>query len=452
VNATAATSEPGGAREWWFVLVLCAAAVLSIIDRGILSIVVDPVRADLGLTDTQIGLLQGVAFGLFYATAGLPLGLAADRYHRRNLIIAGITVWSLATLASGFARDFGDLFTARLLVGFGEAALAPAAVSLIADLFAPGRRGRAMGLYMAGQAIAQGLAILLTARIVAAAEAGQFEWLGLARAVAPWRTAFIVFGIAGLVLACVLLSCTEPPRRGAAATAGTLSQQGRAAFAALRGRWPLLLPLYLGFATAFAAAYGAAAWQPTMLIRVFEVPVAVLGNQLGLMTMAFSMAGPLLGGWLVDRAVRRRGAAGPLRLLVFVPLLALPSGLAVLAPGAFSAMLLVASKGAIFAVIGLGVLTTLQSQLPPRVRGVGVGLTGVVNTLVGAFSGPLLVALLTDRVFADDQRVGQSLAWVIVPALLCAALLFALAARSLDRESGAELAAAAGERQRDDDP
>ncbi|MEZ5459297.1 MAG: MFS transporter [Steroidobacteraceae bacterium] len=114
-----------------------------------LSIVVDPVRADLGLTDTQIGLLQGVAFGLFYATAGLPLGLAADRYHRHNLIIAGITVWSLATLASASRATSAGCSPARLLVGFGEAALAPAAVSLIANLFAPGDRGRAMGLYMA---------------------------------------------------------------------------------------------------------------------------------------------------------------------------------------------------------------------------------------------------------------------------------------------------------------
>lgn len=430
VAADAQGGARDGAREWWFVVVLCAAAILSIIDRGILSIVVDPVRADLGLTDTQIGLLQGLAFGLFYATAGLPLGLAADRYHRRNLIIAGITVWSCATLASGFARDFGDLFTARLLVGFGEAALAPAAVSLIADLFMPGRRGRAMGLYMAGQAIAQGLAILLTARIVAAAAAGQFEWLGLARAMAPWRTAFIVFGLAGLLLAGLLLTCSEPPRRGATAAAGTLAGQGREALATWRSQWRLLLPLYLGFATAFAAAYGAAAWQPTMLLRVFEVPVATLGDQLGAMTMAFSMAGPLLGGWLVDRAVRRHGSRGPLRLLRFVPLLAIPSGLAVLAPGGFTAMLLVASKGAIFAVIGLGVLTTLQSQLAPRMRGVGVGLTGVVNTLVGAFSGPLLVALLTDRVFADPRAVGASIAWVVVPALLAAAALFALAARA----------------------
>ena len=162
--------EPVSSKQaWWFVAVLCAAAILSIIDRGILNLVVDPVRADLGLTEVQIGLLQGLAFGLFYATAGLALGVAVDRHSRRLLIIAGITIWSLATIAAGFTRNFEELFVTRLLVGFGEAALAPAAISLIADLFPTERRGRPMGSADTGQAIADGLAILLTGLVLATA-------------------------------------------------------------------------------------------------------------------------------------------------------------------------------------------------------------------------------------------------------------------------------------------
>ena len=157
------------------VLVLAFAGVVSVLDRTILNVIVDPVRADLGLSDVQISVLQGLAFGLFYATVGLPLGLTVDRYARRSLVIAGIIVWSLATLVSGFAQTFEQLFAARLLVGLGEAVLSPAAISLIADLFPPTTRGRPISLFLMGQAAANGLGISVTSFVTnaAAAEIGR---------------------------------------------------------------------------------------------------------------------------------------------------------------------------------------------------------------------------------------------------------------------------------------
>ncbi len=420
------------ARAWWFVALLCVASLLSVIDRGILNLVVDPLRSDLKLNDVQIGLLQGLAFGLIYAFGGVALGAVADRYSRRNLIIVGIVIWSLATFAAGLARNFGELFAARVIVGLGEAALAPAAVSLIADLFAADRRGRPMGLYMTGQAIANGIAITLTGLVIAAAAAHRFDGFGLPTDIAPWRVTFMLCGASGLVLVLALFTCREAPRAHRS-KAPTLLAQGRETLHYLIDRRRFFVPLYLGFASCFTAAYGAAAWSPAMLGRVFGLGPAQLAQILGPLAVIFAAAGPLLGSMFIDPLVRRYGDQGRLLLVAGVTLLAIPSGLAVLASDGKVAALIVASSSAIYPLIGLCVITTLQSQWPAPMRGLGVALTGLFNTVIGAVTGPLLIALLTERVFRDPAQVGRSIAFVIVPALLFAMAMFVVAARAVDR-------------------
>ena len=150
---------PSRWQAWLTIGLLFLASIVSVIDRQILSVVTDPVRAELAISDVQISLLQGIAFGLFYATMGVWLGLVADRTNRRNLIIFGIMLWSVATLGGGIAANFGQFFVSRMLVGLGEASLSPAAISLIADLFAPGKRGRPIGVFLMGQAVANGIAL-----------------------------------------------------------------------------------------------------------------------------------------------------------------------------------------------------------------------------------------------------------------------------------------------------
>ncbi len=420
------------ARAWWFVALLCFASLLSVIDRGILNLVVDPLRSELNLNDVQIGLLQGLAFGLIYAIGGVALGAVADRYSRRNLIIFGIVIWSLATFAAGLARNFGELFAARVVVGLGEAALAPAAVSLIADLFPADRRGRPMGLYMTGQAIANGIAITLTGMVIAAAAAHRFDALGLAADISPWRVTFMLCGASGLVLVLLLFTCREAARAHRSA-APTLLAQGRETLIHLVERRHFFVPLYLGFASCFTAAYGAAAWSPAMLGRVFGLGPAQLAQVLGPLAVIFAAAGPLLGSVFIDPLVRRHGDQGRLMLVAAVTLLAIPSGLAVLASDGRTAALLVASSSAIYPLVGLCVITTLQSQWPAPMRGLGVALTGLVNTVIGAVSGPLLIALLTERVFRDPAQVGRSIAFVIVPALLFGIAMFVMAARAVNR-------------------
>ncbi|MEZ5498476.1 MAG: MFS transporter [Steroidobacteraceae bacterium] len=426
------------ASPWWFVTLLSLAAVLSIIDRGIINLVVDPLRAELGLSEVQVGALQGLAFGMIYAVGGLLLGMWVDRGNRRNLVIFGISVWSLATVAAGLARGFGEMFAARLIVGLGEAALAPAAISLIADLFPPHRRARPTGVFMAAQGVAFGIAISLTGMVIAAAAGNQFAVIGLPATLSPWRITFVLCGAAGFVLVLALATCREPARNSRDG-APDVRAQARAALRHGRDRWRFLLPLYLGFAVCFMAVYGAAGWNPTMLMRGFALTPSDLSATLGPLMVVFAAAGPLIGGAIIDPIVRRGGDRARLKLVAAVTLLAIPSGLATLAPSSAIAIGLVASGSAIYPFVGLGVLTCLQSQLPADMRGLGVAVTGLLNTFIGAIGGPLLIAWITERLLADTARVGESISFLVVPCLLLASTLFMVAARALPAEGPGEV-------------
>jgi MFS family permease len=414
------------------VALLFLAGVFSVIDRGVLNIVVDPVRRDLGIDDQQIALLQGLAFGLFYAFMGMPMGLLADRISRKSLVAAGIALWSAATIASGLAQSFGWLFAARLMVGLGEAALGPAAISLIADLFPPDRRGRPISLYMMGQGLAAGLSISLTGLILTGAASGAFSGLPLLQTLAPWRIAFVLFGAGGLgVAAMMALFTREPVRTGAGIPAAAKGVAGAAELAWLWRNRAVMLPLYFAFGICFTAAYGAGAWTPTLLLRGYGVSPAFLGTWLGPAAMAFAAIGPLTGGWLLDRSVRAGNDSARFRILTLAPLCAIPSALAVLAPDPRLAAIMIASSGAVYAAIGTVMFATLQTLVPANMRGTAISLTLVLNTLLGATCGPLLVATITERVFGDPAKVGWSIPMVVIPCVCLTCALYALARRNL---------------------
>lgn len=434
------TAVPAAARGWpnprsaWIMVgMLFLAGILSVIDRAALNILVDPVRQDLLISDEQVGLLQGFAFGLFYAFMGLPMGLLADRVPRRNLIVAGIALWSVATIGSGLAQTFGWLFTGRLMVGLGEAALGPAAISLIADLFAPERRGRPISVYMMGQGLANGIAISLTGLLVTAAGAGAFVGVPLLGQLVPWRTVFVVFGSTGLIVAIGLLLFTREPARHMQAVQGPARAPGAAEAAYLWRNKAVLLPLYFGFATAFVVAYGASSWAPTMLMRAYGATPAFLGAWLGPLSILFSAIGPLIGGTLLDRSMRSGQTMKRFAILAVAPMFALPSVLAVLAGELHAATILVASSSAVFSVVGTVMFATLQSVVPARMRGSSIALTLVLNTILGASLGPLMVASFTERVLHDPAQVGWSIAFVCTPFLLFAAGLYAMARRAMRR-------------------
>lgn len=423
---------PGFGPAWWLVGLLFLAGIFSVIDRAILNVVVDPVRQDLGINDEQIGLLQGLAFGIFYAVMGLPMGLLADRKSRKRLVIFGIALWSMATIASGYATSFGELFAARLMVGLGEAALGPCAISWIADMFPPEKRGRPISFYIMGQGLAGGISLSVTGGILTFAMAGGFAAVPVLAGMDAWRTTFVICGALGLLLALALLTTHEPERRNPVAVKQASSLlPGGAELAYLRRNAGVLVPLYLGFATCFMVAYGAGAWEPAMLMRSFDVAPSFLGIWLGPLTIVFAIAGPLLGGFFVDWTMKSKRYTTRFAFMALVPLIGIPGTLSVLAPTAETAAILIASKSAVFAVLGTIMLATLQAIVPAGMRGIAVSMTLILNTLIGAALGPLLIAAVTERVFGDPAMVGWSIAIICAPAFLVSALCYAIAWRNM---------------------
>ncbi|MEJ0047742.1 MAG: MFS transporter [Rhodospirillales bacterium] len=202
-----------------------------------LSLIVDPVRTELQIDDTGMSLLLGTAFALIYGIAGVPLGWLADRGSRRNLIVAGVAVWSVGTIGCGLAHNFAELFAARIVVGLGEAALSPAAISLISDYFPASKRGRAVGLYFTGICVGVGGSFLIGGAVINMVQAGVFA-LGPLSGLPAWRVVFFVIGVPSLLWSLAILAIREPARRMPAAPAdagaATTAADSRALWLAAR--------------------------------------------------------------------------------------------------------------------------------------------------------------------------------------------------------------------------
>lgn len=206
--------KPGalGAYRWYVALVLLFAYTVSFIDRQVIGLLVEPIKRDLLLTDTQFSLIAGFAFALFYATIGLLMGRAADRWNRRNLLLLGVLVWVPATAACGYATSFATLFVARALVAVGEAALNPAAYSLLIDYFPPHQRARAMSLYTSGVYLGSGLAFVVGGTVMAAAAGADQVALPVLGALRPWQATFVIVALPGVLVLALMLSVREPLR------------------------------------------------------------------------------------------------------------------------------------------------------------------------------------------------------------------------------------------------
>ena len=428
------TTVPGAwsraISAWFTVLMLCIAQVVSTIDRGMLALVVDPVRRDLGITDLQIAVLQGFAFSFLYVIAGIAMGLIADVVNRKRLLMAGILVWSAATLASGLAETFGHLFAARLFIGIGEAVLAPCAVTMIADLFPVSRRGKPMALYVFGSMIAFGVGSVITGFILEAAPQGLFDGIGFLEGRAPWRIAFILAGGSGLVLAAAFLPVKEPVR---AETRVIDEGSGglRDSIGVMLGNLQIYLPFFVALALFGVGISVVFYWGPVLLARVYDYPVDEVSKMLGFGHIAWAVAGAVAAGFLTDLVARRKGPAGLISLAAVIALLGIPTSLAVFAGNGPAAVVLLSGVTFASAIFGSAMLSVVAEVSPQRTRGLATALYAFFMTLIGASSGPLLVAYVTEQVFGSDNAVGLSIAIVGTISFAACALFAFMAARNL---------------------
>lgn len=408
---SASPSHPIGAplspqARWTLMICLLIAAVLSFVDRQILSLLVEPIKADFGISDSQVALLQGFAFAAFYAIAAVPFGWLSDRMSRKWLVVAGVFAWSLMTVLSGLARSFSALFAARIGVGVGEATLAPAAHSMIADAFPADHMPLAMSVYGMGVGIGAGLAFILGGQVVAWAINGPHVVLPGLEPFKPWHAAFILVGAPG-VLAAVLMAVVmrEPPRRHETVqAAGSIISFARA-------NAGLLGLMVLGLGSLTASGYASLAWLAAFFDRTFGWGADRAGLAIGSLLIFAGLPGALACGAVAARLTARGAPDGALTTMAIASAASAPFAvLAFLAPGPlWTIAWLVVPMAIGSSYVGLGP-AALQGITPPELRGRMAAWQLLLTGLIGMIVGPLSVALLTDILFQDEARLNWSLA------------------------------------------
>lgn len=431
-SATGADGDwPAPARGWIVVGLLALASVVSQFDRTVINLMVAPIKAEFGLNDTAFGALQGVAFGIFYVLACIPLGRLADNYSRRAIIGTCLLLWSLFACASGLARSYGQLFLTRIGVAVGEASLTPAGLSMLADHFPPDKLGRPVSGYLMSAPVGQGLAFIGGGSLLAALAGSSLLSTGLLAGLDPWQAAFIFVGAPGLLLVPLFFMVREPARRGRGA-AEVLS--ARDVMRLVGDRWRALVPMFIGFAMVLLVSYSVTIWTPAMLERTYGWGTAQIGLAFGLVLLLCGTAGVFTAGVLSDLVAARGHKDAPLRVAAGGFAVAGIAGtLAPLMPNAWAAL----------ALLGVTVFcgnmpfpcaaTSLQLIVPNRARAQVSAVYVTFTTLVGLAVGPTVVGVMTDYVFSDPADVRYSISVIVAVAAPVMVLMMLLAMRPYRR-------------------
>ena len=401
---------PSPLRAWMLVLLLTVAYVFSFIDRWILGLLIEPIKADMGLTDFQIGLMLGPAFAIFYATLGVPLGWAADHVKRVWIVAAGIIVWSMATAASGLAKTFPHLFVARMSVGVGEATLSPCAMSMITDSFPAEKRGLPIAFYSAALSVGAAIANLLGAAILTWANHTSSLSLPIVGTVAPWQLTFFVLGIPGIFLGIVFLFLKEPKRQQNTNTNIEIRSNPIHVLGYIKQRLALFACFMSIFCYLTITAYSQG-WLAPMFQRTWGWSPVDYALVNGLVLLAIGPISISLAGIISDKWYQNGRKEAPLIIAIIGTLIVLPSG--VMAPLMPSGELAIA----VYAINTVGItwmsatgITALVNIVPSNIRAQMVAYYYMTISLAGLFLGPTMVGYISDNYFeANSLRNAMSI-------------------------------------------
>lgn len=423
VSASAPAESTGLGYAYYVTIILLLAYTLSFVDRQILGLLVQPIKKDLQLSDWVFSIVHGFAFAIFYTFVGIFLGRLADRWNRRNLIVIGMAIWVVATAAGGYVTGFVSLFAARMFVGIGEAALSPAAYSMLADYFPPERRARAMSIYTSGVYIGSATAFIVGGLVIqAASQAGEvvFPLLGSFK---PWQAAFIFVALPGIPLVALMYTVREPLRRGlqsAAASAKAAVPAGPAPDLSYVLRHKrAFLPLLLAPGLTAMITFGVTAWLPATFIRQWGWTPGEIGPAYGVIILTFGIGGMLLSGFLADHLTARGKLVGSVVISLIATSVLVLTGLALaVAPSPTVALVAVAATTFFLGMPVALAPPILQAVTPNQLRGQVTSIYLLLINLIGLGLGPFLVAFFTDFVFHDEKQVGLSLGLVSAIAAL----------------------------------
>lgn len=420
---------PAPKLAWFTVAALFVAYIFSFIDRMIIGLLVEPLKADLSLSDTEISLLQGLAFAVFYTFAGIPIGRLIDRASRVRIVSIGIFVWSVMTMLCGLSSQYWQLFLARAGVGVGEATLSPAAYSIISDSFPPKRLGVAMGVYVLGSSVGAGLAFIVGAAVIALMTSTSEVVIPGLGTVRTWQAAFLYVGAPGLLLSVLFLFIPEPRRRITEGSTGEVSTNAEV-WRFATGNLKTLLGICVGVGFVNLAVFAAVSWLPVLYIRAHGLEIVDAGYLAGAGLIVGGFIGLLGGGWLSDRL----GGRPRDRLLIC-------AGASVI--GIFS--------GTLFPLVDSPVTTTalfiiffsacsapagaavsaLQQIAPNEMRATLSAVYLFFVSIVGMTLGPTATAVIGDVFFPQQDGIRYAVAIVCCIGFTVATGLFLMAAASL---------------------
>jgi MFS family permease len=426
----AAQMWPPPRQAWYAVGVMTVALMFNFLDRGILNLLIEPIKRDMGLSDTQVSVIVGFAFIAFYVIVGFPIARLVDRYSRRLILGLGIAMWSGMTAACGLAQSFWQLFVARVGVGIGEACNGPSTFSLMADLFPREKLPKAISVLNIGFAYGQGIALLVGGTVIGAIANLPEITLPVLGLVRPWQLTFFAVGIPGLIVAAMMATVKEPARRGAqvaAAGPGVPPAQipVREVIRYIVDHRAAYGPMFLGLAVQGMMVVGIIAWTPSFFIRTHGWSIAQFGQVFGLILMIITPLGLLCGGWLAERLTRQGLHDTNMRIVTSVAVLILPmivgfplvsspwAAIGLLAVQNFIAAWAIGPQNAAFQVI-----------TPNRMRGQVTALFLFLFNFVGFGLGPTFIAVITDYVFGSEDQLRYSMALAAIVMEPLAAWIF----------------------------
>jgi MFS family permease len=400
-----AAIPPVAPYSWYALAVLTAVYVLNFLDRTLIYILFTPIKKEMSFTDLQLALLGTTSFVIFYTLLGIPFGRLADRTDRKNIIGAGLAVWSLFSGLTGFAHSFWTLFFCRVMVGVGEATLGPAALSLLSDYFPPRMRATVQSIYSSGIAVGGGLAFFFGG------------WIGQ---MYGWRWAFYLLGFPGLVLAILVYLLREKPR-GATEPAAVATKDWTILFRSARLRY-----IYFGYALFGLASNNLGIWVPTFFVRVHHLSLMFIGTAAGILSIAVGIPSMILGGYFSDR-FSRLFSGGRMAFTASAALISIPLWIALLFNDNLGLLLAVNVVLYGLALMWVGPATAdVHDIAGPHLRGLAIGIFFSTVNVVAYGIGSPLIGKLSDMlgVTTDPQQMRLSLLVCPAACLLAALLLW----------------------------
>jgi len=394
---------------------LMVAYLFSFLDRQILILMIEPIQRDLQLSDTMFSLLHGTAFALFYAIMGLFMGRLVDSYSRTNIITFSIILWSATTALCGVAKNFTQLFIARMFVGVGEAGLSPATYSLVSDLFTPAKRAKAFAVYSMGIYFGTGIAFIVGGKLTAWLETippVDVPFFGL---LYSWQITFFLIGLPGILLAIIIKLVIREPSRGVLDSSKNVNKpKASSSFADFRRHYLKNWQAYgghnLGYALHMMYSYSLLAWLPAFYLRHHNWTISEIGMSIGPLFIICGSLGCITGSAFSEYLVKRGISDAQLRISAIGFVCLMIAGIT--AVSLENAQLSLIAVGIAIFFIGFpsGLsAASLQTITPANFRGQAGAVFLLICNVLGLGIGPIMVALITEQFFGDKMMIGSSL-------------------------------------------